>query len=162
MISSPFSCIFVAILLMLMTTTLYAQSNALSVDVQRIKQIQGQLHYQLFACPTSKEVPWPELKPLITRRVDIKKEDLQLSIASLESGQYIFRAYQDLNANGQLDFSDNGVPKEPTGFSNNPSLFLGYPKPIDSCFLYDANDQAKQAIIIKLNNKRKRKRRKVR
>jgi len=162
MILSLFFRTFVATLLTFIATETYAQSKGLSVEVQRIKQNQGQLHYQLFACPKDEEASWEALKPLITAEVDIKKDKLFLNFPSLEFGQYIFRAYQDLNGNDQLDFSGNGVPKEPTGFSNNPNLLLGYPKAIDSCFVYEVNDSASHLVTIKLNNKKKRKRRKVR
>lgn len=166
MILSLFPRLFVAILLMFIAINVSAQNKALSVEIQRIKQSQGQLHYQLFTCPKNEAATWDKLKPLVTDKVDIAKDSLRLSFPKLESGLYIFRAYQDLNDNVQLDFSGNGVPKEPTGFSNNPNLLLGYPKPIDSCFLYDASDSASHSvnhsIIIKLNNKRKSKRSKVR
>jgi len=162
MILSLFSRTFVAILFIFIATETYAQSKALSVEVQRIKQNQGQLYYQLFACPKDEEASWDKLKPLVTENVDIVKDNLLLSFSMLKSGQYIIRVFQDLNDNALLDFSDNGVPKEPTGFSNNPSLLLGYPKAIDSCFLHDANDSTSHLVIIKLNNKKKRKRRKIR
>ncbi len=162
MILSLFPRMFVAILLLLMMSQVYAQSKGLSVEVQRIKQSQGQLHYQLFTCPKDEEASWDKLKPLVTEKVDIVKDNLMLSFPMLESGQYAIRVFQDLNDNALLDFSGNGVPKEPTGFSNNPNLLLGYPKAIDSCFLYDANDSTSHLVIIKLNNKKKRKRRKVR
>jgi len=170
MILSLFPRLFVAILLMFISINVSAKSNGLSVKVQRIKQVQGQLHYQLFACPNNEAVSWDKLKPLVTEQVDIVKDNLMLSFLKLKSGQYIVRVFQDLNDNAVLDFSSNGVPKEPTGFSNNPNLLLGYPKPIDSCFLYDAsnpashsvNHSANHLVIIKLNNKKKRKRRKVR
>ncbi len=170
MILSLFPRMFAAILFIFTATETYAQSKGLSVEVQRIKQSQGQLHYQLFACPNSEEASWDKLKPLVTEQVEISKDNLILSFPMLESGQYVIRVFQDINDNALLDFSGSGVPKEPTGFSNNPNLLLGYPKPIDSCFLYDAsnsvshsaNHSANHLVIIKLNNKKKRKRRKVR
>lgn len=162
MILSLFPRMFIAILFILMTNDVYGQGKGLSLEIQRIKQIQGQLHYQLFTCPTSAKVNWDKLKPLVTSQVDIKKDKLHLSFPSFESGLYTFRVYQDLNDNAQLDFSGNGIPKEPTGFSNNPNLLLGYPKPTDSCFLYEASDTSITPVIIKLNNKKKRKRRKER
>ena len=154
--------IFVASQLILLSTNLFAQSKSLSVEVQRIKNPQGQLHYQLFTCPNSEESSWQQLHLLITAQVTIDKDTLLLVFPNLASGQYIVRVFQDNNTNGQLDFSDNGVPKEPTGFSNNPSLLLGYPKPSVSCILYDESDLASDVVVIKLNNKKKRKRRNVR
>ena len=36
--------------------------SQLSVKVERIKQVTGQLHYQLFFCPVDKEINWQQLK----------------------------------------------------------------------------------------------------
>ncbi len=154
--------IFVTAQLILLSTNLFAQSEGLLVDVQRIKNAQGQLHYQLFTCPNNEQSTWQQLNLLITAQAIIEKHTLLLAFPKVVSGQYIVRVFQDTNNNGQLDFSDNGVPKEPTGFSNNPSLLLGYPKPSDSCFLYDDSDLGRDIVVIKLNNKKKRKRRKAR
>ncbi len=166
MILSPFSRVFASIVFILMTTNTSAQSRELSVEVQRIKKIQGQLHYQLFSCPKNELLAWDELNLLVTDKVEIVKDKVKFSFSGLEPDRYLIRIFQDINDNSTLDFSHNGVPKEPTGFSNNPNLLLGYPKPIDTCFTYDVSDSvnysADNPVIIKLNNKKKRKRRKVR
>jgi len=153
---------FAVTLLIVMCTDLYAQNKGLVVEVQRIKKIQGELHYQLFSCPDTEETSWTTLIPLVSRKTEIKTDSLKLNFPMLKSGQYIVRAFQDLNGNAELDFSGNGIPKEPTGFSNNPSLLLGYPNPVDSCFLYDEDNRETELVVIKLNNKKQRKRRKVR
>jgi len=155
-----FPRLFVTVLLILMTAELYAQSDEGLVEVQRIKKIQGVLHYQLFACPSSPDVLWDSLIPIVTGQVAIEKNSLFLSFPNLESGHYVVRVFQDLNDNKQLDFSSKGIPQEPTGFSNNPSLLLGYPNPIDSCFSY--GEGKRELVVIKLNNKKQRKRRKIR
>ncbi len=166
MILSHFIRMFASIVFILMITNAFAQSRVLSVEVQRINQIQGQLYYQLFSCPKNELLAWDELNLLLTDKIEIVKDKVKLNFSGLEPNRYIIRVFQDINDNSILDFSHNGVPKEPTGFSNNPNLLLGYPKPIDSCFTSDVIDSvnysADNTVIIKLNNKKKRKRRKVR
>ncbi len=152
---------FAAMFLFLPIAKLYANNASLLVEITRIKDIQGQLHYQLFTCPTNEKTPWHELTPLETGQFVISEKTLQLRFSTLRRGQYIVRVFQDSNANGQLDFSRSGIPKEATGFSNNPNLLLGYPTPQNSCINYDEHDIASHLVTIKLNNKKKR-RRKIR
>jgi uncharacterized protein (DUF2141 family) len=45
----------------------------------------------------------------------------------LAPGQYAATAFQDANDNGKLDFNSNGVPTEPTGFSNDARGIAGPP-----------------------------------
>ena len=46
---------------------------------------------------------------------------------NLEEKSYAIAVYQDFNLNGILDKNWLGLPKEPYGFSNNPSTFFGPP-----------------------------------
>lgn len=149
-----------AIFVFLPVSNLYAKNTALLVEVTRIKDIQYQLYYQLFTCPINEETPWDALTLLDSGQTVISESSLQLNFSTLKYGSYIVRVFQDKNANGQLDFSSNGIPKEPTGFSNNPSLMLGYPNPQNSCFNYDEQDISSHLVTIKLNNKKKKRRKK--
>ncbi|MDM7857002.1 DUF2141 domain-containing protein [Thiopseudomonas acetoxidans] len=71
-----------------------------------------------------------EAQPL--RAVETTKETIVFT--GLPPGRYAVQLFQDMNANGRLDSSRNGIPKEPVGFSNNPSLFRGKPS-IDKCWI---------------------------
>ncbi|PKG82524.1 hypothetical protein CXF85_13655 [Colwellia sp. 75C3] len=157
-----FTVIFTAVFVLFPVTKLYANNAALLVDVTRIKEIQGQLHYQLFTCPNNEETPWHELRLLDSGQSAISENAMQLRFSMLKKGSYIVRVFQDSNANGQLDFSSNGIPKEPTGFSGNPSLMLGYPSAQNSCFNYDEHDITSHLVTIKLNNKKKKRSKKSR
>ena len=127
----------------------------MQVQIDRIKETSGQLHYQLFACPNNDKQGWSELTLLSQGQMAITADTLDLPLATPASSRVIFRAYQDLNNNGQLDYASNGVPKEPTAFANNPNLMLGMPKPLDAC----VNWQNTNTVKVKMNNKRKRRKR---
>ena len=157
-----FTVIFVTVFVLFPVTKLYAYNPTLLVEVKRIKEIQGQLHYQLFTCPNNEKTPWHELILLDSGQSAIKESSMQLRFPMLNKGWYIVRVFQDKNANGQLDFSNNGIPKEPTGFSTNPSLMLGYPNAKNSCFNYDRHDITSHLVTIKLNNKKKKRSKKSR
>lgn len=124
-----------------------------AITVERIKKVTGQLHYQLFSCPVKKEATWQHLSVKQVGQLVIRQAELSFTLNSLSTGQYIVRVFQDINDNQQLDYASNGIPKEPFGFSTNPSIMLGQPMPIDVCFSYPLTEP----LLIKLNNKKKRK-----
>jgi hypothetical protein len=56
------------------------------------------------------------------------------SFKDLPPGRYAVQLFVDLNGNGALDTSPRGLPREPVGFSQNPSLLRGQPEPSDCAF----------------------------
>lgn len=50
-----------------------------------------------------------------------------LRFRGVPPGDYAVQLFVDSNGNGNLDRSPRGVPREPVGFSNNPSLLKGAP-----------------------------------
>jgi len=140
------------------------EEAALVIHVERIKRTEGTLFYQLFECPENELVTWPDLRLIYTNKTAVIDNNIIItlpysavkSVPHKSGSRVAFRVFQDIDSDGVLAFSNGGIPKEPTGFSNNPSLILGMPKPIDTCFDYDLTSNVK----IKLNNKRKRGKRK--
>ncbi|WP_170309700.1 DUF2141 domain-containing protein [Litorilituus lipolyticus] len=138
--------------------------TALVVHVERIKRIEGTLFYQLFECPESELVTWSDLRLIYANKTAVIDNNIIItlphsavkSVPDENGNRVAFRVFQDIDNDGVLAFSNGDIPKEPTGFSNNPSLILGMPKPVDTCFEYDSIRNVK----VKLNNKRKRGKRK--
>ena len=64
----------------------------------------------------------------------------QLRLKDLPPGRYAVQLFQDSNGNGQLDLSPRGLPLEPVGFSTNPSLFKGKPRPKGAAFEHGEED----------------------
>jgi len=56
-----------------------------------------------------------------------KKGQLTTIFKKLPFGKYAFVIYHDKNNNGHLDLGLLKIPKEPYGFSNNPSTMFGPP-----------------------------------
>lgn len=79
-----------------------------------------------------------------------------LRIAALPPGRYAVQVFQDSNGNGQLDLSPRGIPLEPVGFSGNPSLFGGKPKPSDSLFEHGTTDGVINVRLIPPRKKQER------
>ncbi|MVW74533.1 DUF2141 domain-containing protein [Pseudomonas xionganensis] len=78
---------------------------------------------------------WPQL-PLQQRL----SHDGQARFSELPAGRYAIQLFQDLNGNGQLDHSPRGIPLEPVGFSGNPPLLNGKPKPEQASFVHGEGD----------------------
>lgn len=57
-----------------------------------------------------------------------------VTIHGLPSGKYAVSAFQDVNGNGSLDSGALGIPTEPFGISNNPSVVSGPPRFEDAAF----------------------------
>lgn len=90
------------------------------------QQPNGVIHAALY---DQSSTDW-EAKPLQT--LQTTKDTIVFT--DLPLGQYAVQLFQDTNANGHLDNSRSGIPKEPVGFSNNPSLLRGKPS-IDKCWI---------------------------
>ncbi|NCT09075.1 MAG: DUF2141 domain-containing protein [Flavobacteriia bacterium] len=65
----------------------------------------------------------------------------------LKKGEYAISIFHDENDNNKMDTKIFGIPKEPYGFSNNATGFMGPPKFEDAKFLIDSN----KTIQIKVN-----------
>ena len=72
----------------------------------------------------------------------------ELEIQGLEPGIYGIALFQDLNGNGELNTNLFGIPTEPYGFSNNPTIGFSAPKFEEIKFEFDGT--AKE-LKIKMN-----------
>ena len=78
--------------------------------------------------------------------IDVSKDQIACSFDSLTSSAYAVVIIQDLNGNRDLDTNFMGIPKEPYGFSNNPSTTFGPPSFEGAKFSVEGN----KTIEIKL------------
>ncbi|MEP1448348.1 MAG: DUF2141 domain-containing protein [Paraglaciecola sp.] len=138
-----------------------AFAASLTLDIEGHDKKTGQLHiavYQVKGALTDK-LKWDDLELVhkLTELVDAdqaQQPKVKLAINDLPIGFTCIRLYLDLNNNQLLERSSMGIPLEPVGFSNNPSLFKGEPIPLDSCFLLQ---QSSNIQNIKLKHHKKRK-----
>lgn len=138
-----------------------ALAEALTIEIQGHDNKPGQLHiavYQVKEALTD-QLKWDDLELVhkLTELVDegqAQQPKVKLIINDLTFGLTCIRVYLDLNNNQTLERSSMGIPLEPVGFSNNPSLFKGEPIPLDSCFLLQ---QGSNTQNIKLKHHKKRK-----
>lgn len=82
----------------------------------------------------------------------IQSEDGELRLRDLPPGRYAVQLFQDLDGDGALALSPRGVPREPVGFSTNPTLLKGKPKPAQCLFEHGSGDTL---ITVKLRSKKR-------
>ncbi len=141
----------------------FALSAKLVLEVQGHENKLGQLYIAISRVngQLSDDLLWDDLESVrkLTKDIDpdqTQQDTMQLITEGLPTGLTCIRLYLDLNNNQLLERSDIGLPLEPVGFSNNPSLFKGEPTPQDSCFLLQEMDNV-HTIKLKQHKKRKRK-----
>ena len=113
------------IFLLLYVSNSYSQSKSsdftLSIKVGNFKTIKGVLR----VCITDKKDDF--LKSCIfSKTVVVKDETVSLKIENMEKGNYAVSVYHDENNSGILETGGVfGIPLEPYGFSNNPTMTFG-------------------------------------
>ncbi|WP_286784297.1 MULTISPECIES: DUF2141 domain-containing protein [Pseudomonas] len=107
------------------------------------RQKAGDVHVALL--PDDSE-EWAE-QPLRT----LQGNEAVLVLREVPAGRYAVQVYQDLDGNGQLNLSPRGLPLEPVGFSGNPSLLSGKPRP-EECLL--THGERDSVLSIRLQSRR--------
>ena len=135
-------------------------SASLTLEIKGFKKHSGQLNIAVSRVTDQlhDNLLWEDLTPIrkVTTNINSTQTELdlvELLLEDLPEGMTCIRLYLDLNNNQILERSATGLPLEPVGFSNNPSLFKGEPSPQDSCFLLQ---QTSNVQVIKLKHNKKR------
>lgn len=71
-----------------------------------------------------------------------------LTFSHVEEGEYAVSLFYDVNSNEKLDTNMFGIPKEPTGVSNNVPATNGPPSFEAVKFTVDANSEVKLDISV--------------
>lgn len=71
--------------------------------------------------------------------VQIAQGKPPLHFKEIAPGNYAIQLFVDLDGDAKLATSKRGIPREPVGFSNNPTLFTGMPTPQRAAFVHDKN-----------------------
>lgn len=109
------------------TTAAHENTLTLTIEFEKIKQLQGNLIIELYDLSMSTSQNWHEIQPLAHQSIALKTFEQTFQFNQLAVGRYAIRVFQDLNNNQLLDKTTNNLPLEPVGFSRNPSLFNGEP-----------------------------------
>lgn len=120
----------------LLSSPIPAAELTLIITSKTVKS--GTLHVELYRVDESAKIAtaWGDIESIRKARADylLPPNSSKLSFSKLEPEQICARIFLDLNDNNQLDHSFIGLPMEPVGFTNNPSLLSGQPAPEMACF----------------------------
>lgn len=130
---------------MILTGSLLAGELTLTVKINGLKSDKGNvraaLHNQADAFPTKEE------KALKLTNGKIENGSATLSFTGLDAGTCAVAVHHDVNGNGKLEANFLGIPKEPTGASNNPKARMGPPKFADAKFELKNNE----TLVVQIN-----------
>ena len=123
-------------ILILAAAALYAEPLTLTVNLKGFKSDKGNVEVALFdqaaAFPTKPE------KAIAKQRAPITGGAATVEFRDLKPGTYAVSAYHDANGNGKMDSNFIGIPKEPTGASNDAKGRMGPPSFKDAQFTLNA------------------------
>ncbi len=147
------------LLLIKLSISSYANVS-LQIDVDNSKELEGVLFLELYKLPETipNNLEWQDLAPIRQVSEPLKENTHSIKINNLENGEYSIQLFIDENANQVLDSSKMGLPLEAIGFSNNPIIIKGKPRPIDTFF---SLSKEKTNLDIFLKKKKKRRRKKI-
>lgn len=114
-----------ALATLLVSSSLAAQADSLSITISSIADAQGQLMIELVAGESGFNEQQPSAASFILPAVE---GSVTVSTDALDPGEYAIRMFHDQNGNGKMDTNLVGIPKEPYGFSNSAKGSFGPPK----------------------------------
>lgn len=130
---------FIAFLIISLTGKAQSTGNVLTVEFDGIKQAKGTKVYVALYNSEDSFLKNP-LKGVI---VAVKNGKARAIIKDLKPGTYAVSSFYDKNDNGKMDTNFLGIPKEPTGLSNNAKARFGPPKYKDAKFEITADKTIK-------------------
>ncbi|MEP5614336.1 MAG: DUF2141 domain-containing protein [Cyclobacteriaceae bacterium] len=110
----------------------------LTVKVTEIEKVHGRVGLCIY---NSKDTYMYSDKAIVCQWADVMDSTVPFTLDSLAHGAYAIVIFQDLNGNKELDTNFMGIPKEPYGFSNNPSTRFGPPSFEGASFKVEGNTE---------------------
>ncbi len=121
------------------TLPCYVFAADVHIDVVGVSSAEGQIVLRAWDSSES------YLKqPIFSKTVPVKNVangELRISVSEPLPAECAINVYHDKNANGVLDTNWFGIPKEPTGMSNNPKGTFGPPSYQDAKIKLSGQEQ---------------------
>lgn len=116
--------------------------QALKVRIAKVDKVGGVVRVALF----SNEDHYLN-KAFRSVNVNVDQTEIEVAFENVPAGRYAISVYHDTNSNGVLDSNLLRIPKEPYGFSNNPSTRFGPPNFDEASFIHNSDGKT---VTIKL------------
>ena len=114
--------------IVLLLTSLVISAQNITVSVDNVMNSNGKVVFALHKADT-----FMKGQGIQNATVEIKDGKAIATFKDVKSGTYAIMVLHDENENNQMDFNDNGMPKESYGMSNN-SMSFGPPQFADAKF----------------------------
>jgi len=121
---------------LLVASSVHADTTV-RLDISGISKAEAQIVASVF--PSKKT--WLK-KPILTESVSLSADNADgtaMISVSLPPGDYAFHIFHDLDMNGKMKTNFIGIPKEPTGVSNDAKGKFGPPKFKDAMISVDTD-----------------------
>ena len=105
------------------------EKHTVTLDFKGMKSDKGNLYVAIY----NKEESFLK-KPIKGTVVKIVDKKATITLKDIPAGVYAVSAFHDANDNKKMDTNFLGIPKEPTGMSNDATGFMGPPKYKDAKF----------------------------
>jgi len=115
------------------TSAQLIQNSQLTVEIDRLRNQQGQVCLSLFK--SGKGFPSNGAKAVQSRCVAITTMPLSVTFENLQPGNYAIAILHDANSDNKANRNFLGIPLEGFGFSRNPVIRTGPPKFNDAAVL---------------------------
>lgn len=115
------------------TSAQVVQNSQLTVEIDELRNQQGQVCLSLFA--SGKGFPSNGAEAVQTRCVAITAMPLFVTFGNLQPGSYAVAILHDVNSDKKANRNFLGIPLEGFGFSGNPVIRTGPPKFNDAVVL---------------------------
>lgn len=114
--------ILTILLLALLSTQAVADTNV-TIEVRGVTRDEGTMVLTVYEGKKS----WLK-KGMLQTSVPVDGQGTVVMTVELPASEYAFHVYQDLDTDGKMKTNFIGIPKEPTGVSNNAKGRFGPPK----------------------------------
>ena len=100
----------------------------MKVVITEISQAKGKICYNIWDRGNQAAYPADQSKALFSDCVAVDSlEDVEIELQGVCKTDYGIAVLHDLNNNGEIDTGLFGIPTEPFGFSNNPTIIASQP-----------------------------------
>ena len=105
------------------------EKHTVTLNFKGMKSDKGNLYIAIY----NKEENFLK-KPIKGTIVKVENKKATITLKDIPTGIYAVSAFHDANDNKKMDTNFLGIPKEPTGMSNDATGFMGPPKYKDAKF----------------------------
>ena len=118
------------------------------IDLKNVRSDLGQIAFAVFPEDSREDFPRVNEKAVLTKLVDAKKGESEISLGKLKPGKYAISFLHDENRDGKMNFNFVGMPKEGFGFSRDPRIMFG-PPDFSKCVIEVGETEARVSMKAK-------------